>query len=68
MMTRFVIPAAGLLMAAATPAFAMKVPPTEPGSGATGGGTSVPEPSSMILFGAGAAALLASRRRKNTGR
>jgi hypothetical protein len=64
MLSKYGLPAAALMMAVSAPAFAMKVPPTEPETGSSGGGTAVPEPSSMILFGAGAAALLASRRRK----
>lgn len=64
MINRLALPAAALLMSVAAPAFAMQVPPTEPGTGSSSGGTAVPEPSSMILFGAGAAALLVSRRRK----
>ena len=68
MMTRLALPAAALVIAVAAPAFAMQVPPTEPGTGSSSGGTAVPEPSSMILFGAGAAALLASRRRKTAAK
>lgn len=58
-----ILPAAVLAIAVAAPVHAMKLPPQEPGS-STGGGTNVPEPSSMILFGAGAAAVLIGRRRK----
>lgn len=65
MITRFAVPAAALMMAIASPALAMTLPPTEPGTGSSSGGTAVPEPSSMIFFGAGAVALLALRRRKH---
>ena len=47
----------------ATPAHAMKEPPAEPGTGGSSGGTAVPEPSSLALFGAGAAAFMMTRRR-----
>ena len=51
---------------AATPAQAMKEPPTEPttSSGGSTGGTPVPEPSSMLIFGAGAVALMLGKRRR----
>jgi hypothetical protein len=64
MFAKSVVPAALLMVSLAAPAHAMKEPPSEPGTGSSSGGTAVPEPSSMILFGAGAAALLASRRRQ----
>ena len=56
---------------AATPAQAMKEPPKDTpisSSGGSSGGTPVPEPSSMLIFGAGAVALmLGKRRRKGEG-
>ena len=68
----FALSLAGVAFAA--PAQAMKPPPQDPGSssstsggstsgGSTSGGTSVPEPSSLALFGAGAAAFMIARRR-----
>lgn len=64
MIAKTLFPATLLMLSLAAPAHAMKEPPSEPGTGSSSGGTAVPEPSSMILFGAGAAALLVSRRRK----
>lgn len=61
-------------IAVTVPAHAMKEPPKDTpisssgssggSSGSSGGGTPVPEPSSLILFGAGAAAFMAAKRRK----
>lgn len=54
-------------VAFAAPVQAMKEPPKDPISGSTSGGssggTAVPEPSSLALFGAGAAAFMFARRR-----
>lgn len=67
------LPLSIFTVALAAPVHALHPPPSdEPISssggstsgGSTSGGTDVPEPSSMILFGAGAAALMAARRRK----
>lgn len=49
----------------AAPAQALKPPPKDTPTGSSGGnGTPVPEPSSLILFGAGAAAFMLTKRRK----
>lgn len=50
----------------AAPAQALKPPPKDTPTGSSSGGTPVPEPSSMILFGAGAAAFMLTKRRKQT--
>ncbi len=68
LMTKFnILPAlivASAIGIAATPVHAMKEPPSEPPTSSSSGGTPVPEPSSIILFGAGAAAFMFGNRRK----
>ena len=55
------------LAIAASPAHALKYPPKDQpvsSSGGSSGGTPVPEPSSLALFGAGAAAFMLTKRRR----
>ena len=57
---------------AATPAHALKPPPKDVPASSSGGssggsGTPVTEPSSLILFGAGTAAFMIGKRRKQRG-